>query len=753
MSEQVIEIPSKRIYDNQNPKIIKNKYATSSIDMHSTGITNNYDVSIGKSSELSINADITELSTTATAGTTGISRPFKICDTESATGSFKTVGVVGIVGVYSGISNKFHNVKITIPKKQNYGLLNVLNVKTGFDGILGEEQITPDIQINVSYDVYRQDISANMTIQSNGSYTFSAVTYGERKLDEEKTERITGEYETRKKTEITNNTVGLTATAIAANKDLTLDYDYYNTPISQSKIVTENSDSYLVSVIYGTYKKIASMSCSKNNTIGQFPYTVQMDGIIWEYIPKSTSVTVYGDTTEFYEDDYVYEDGDETHANNIFNPESNELFQNNTKVGNTQIDKYMSDTMLGGWQNGKETAEIQCSVNDYKSIMPLSGKVGGDAISTSNSTLPFMFRVGNVVCPMKATVSGDKPISTFDFKWGGATAKFPKLFRVTGISPKYDGALWQTLTLQETYPQYNVTIDTTNAKGMYVGSLIHNVTSSRCTKGSFSSTKPHYGDTMYIEFRTSTGYTGGMNISGSAGTTYKSVTKSIATQNRYTAWVYGIADDFDVTITTSFNIIPPRFTSVTSDGVSTWAFREVCNDNSFTVTCKIDVILDGTVSTTVTKTINAHKSYDAYDDQTVGAGNLDSNKQAKIVATFTYVTVTGEVVTSESTMIIGGELDSPEIGYAQYSDGMVEVEIYNPNPVSVTAVIDAYDENQITSNTTAELTAFETKAVSMSIDSSLDLSTAGVNVYFKYREMSSGDNTFDNSATEFAYIE
>ena len=517
---------------------------------------------------------------------------------------------------------------------------------------------------------------------------------------------------------------------------------------------TDKGDYFDVSTTFQTYLKTMQLSGSYENIeYANQEFSVPLSGTLVERVPKKVILSAKGNVKRYETVEYVFEDGNQSNNSNTFSTDINELFQNNTKVGNTQIDKYMSDTVLGGWKNGKETAEIQCSVNDYKSIIPLSGKVGGDAISTSNYTLPFMFRVGNVVCPMKATVSGDKPISTFDCNGGGSTAKFPKLFRVTGISPKYDGALWQTLTLQETYPQYNVTIDTTNAKGMAAGSLIHNVTSSRCTKGSFSSTKPHYGDTMYIEFRASTGYTGKMNISGSIGTTYKSVTKSIATQNRYTAWVYGIADDFDVTITTSFNIIPPRFTSVTSDGVSTWAFRDVYNDNSFPVTCKVDVILDGTVSTTVTVTINAHKWYDAYDSQTVGAGNLDSKKQAKIVATFTYVTATGETVTAESIMLIGGKLDSPEIGYAQYSDGTVEVEIYNPNPVSVTAVIDAYDENQITSNTTAELTAFETKAVSMSIDSSLDLSTAAVNVYFKYREMSSSDHTFDNSATEFAYIE
>jgi len=752
MSEQVIEIPSKRIYDNQNPKIIKNKYATSSIDMDKTQRSMDVDTIISTIEKTGNEDYFSEISPTYTLGSTGVNRPVNVCEVENTTWSAATGEGQQLYHAvaYSGMTLRFHNEKFTVKKKKNYNLDDITKAYSGRTVSDVDDSVEYDILVSVTNKIETTPFTLQHTVDltsSSSAGSFSNITFGETKseyISEALYENVSNDSTVT--VPFGNFPKNFTASVTANNNTKMYNSDSYT-------VCKETSNGYEFDITFETLLWDCKATGLKAVPYGTKSDTADMSGELIKHIPQKVSISVYGDVNTFDVQDYVYEDGDESHSTNIFNPESNELFQNNTKVGNTQIDKYMSDTVLGGWQNGKETAEIQCSVNDYKSIMPLSGKVGGDAISSSNSTLPFMFRVGNVVCPMTATVSGDKPISTFVFKWGSSTAKFPKLFRVTGISPKYDGALWQTLTLQETYPQYDVTIDTTNAKGMAVGSLIHNVTSSRCTKGSFSSTKPHYGDTMYIEFRASTGYTGEINISGSTGTTYKSVTKSIATQNRYTAWVYGIADDFDVTITTSFNIIPPRFTSVTSDGVSTWAFRDVYNDNSFPVTCKVDVILDEKVSATKTVTINAHKSYDAYDDQTVGAGNLDSNKQAKIVATFTYVTVTGEVVTAESTMIIGGELDAPEIGYAQYSDGTVEVEIHNPNPVSVTAVIDAYDENQITSNTTAELTAFETKAVSMSIDSSLDLSTAAVNVYFKYIEMTSSDHTFDNSATEFAYIE
>lgn len=744
MSEQVIEIPSKRIYDNQNPKIIKNKYTAASLDMKNSSREVKYSEVVGGVDEYAETSNLQELVPTVISGYTGSDRPIGWCEIEARYQyiSKNSKNEYDIIGVFSGLTSRYHSVTFTVPKKQDYDLTEVREIIDGVKYDQTDGSKLPRVDINITNKVITTPISATMYVQvTNSSGNIGTVSIGNTYKGSE--------------TEKTETEDGYDVYYVDTRKDI--DGNYASIKVQATDLTycnaVDNGDSFSVTVKYQTYLKTASLSGALvKPSISALTYQVPLSGTMIEKIPQKVTLSVKGNVKEYDVSDYVYTDGDSSSANYIFSPESNELFQNNTKVGNKQIDKYMSDTVLGGWQNGKETAEIQCSVNDYKSIMPLSRKVGGDAISTSNSTLPFMFRVGNVVCPMTATVSGDKPISTFDFKSGSSTTKFPKLFRVTGISPKYDGALWQTLTLQETYPQYNVTIDTTAAKGVVAGSVRHVITSSRCIKGTISSTNPHYGDTMYICYTIGSGYGTQANVSGQAGTTYKSITKAVSSQTHY-IYVYGIADDFNVTITTAFGIIPPRFTSVTSDGVSTWAFRDVYNDNSFPVTCKVDVILDEKVSATDTVIINAHKSYDAYDAQTVGAGSLDSNKQAKIVATFTYVTVTGEVVTAESTMIIGGELDAPEIGYAQYSDGTVEVEIHNPNPVSVTAVIDAYDENQITSNTTAELTAFETKAVSMSIDSSLDLSTAAVNVYFKYIEMTSSDHTFDNSATEFAYIE
>lgn len=757
MSEQVIEIPSKRIYDNQNPKIIKNKYATSSIDMDKTQRSIDVDTVIGTIEKTGGEDYFSEISPTYTLGSTGTNRPVKVCEVENTTWSAATGEGQQLYHAvaYSGMTLRFHNEKFTVKKKKNYNLDDVTKAYSGRKVNDIDGSVEYDISVAVTNKVETTPFTLQHTVDltnSSSAGTFSNVTFGATK----------SEYVSEPLYEIVRNDSTVTVpfgnspkhftATVTANNDTKM----YNS--SSYTVCKETSDGYEFDITFETLFWDCKATGLKAVSYGTKSDTANMSGELIKHIPQKVSISVYGDVNTFDVQDYIYEYGDESHATNIFNPESNELFQNNTKVGNTQIDKYMSDTVLGGWKNGKETAEIQCSVNDYKSIMPLSGKVDGDAISTSNYTLPFMFRVGNVVCPMKATVSGDKPISTFDCNGGGSTAKFPKLFRVTGISPKYDGALWQTLTLQETYPQYNVTIDTTNAKGIAAGSLIHNVTSSRCTKGSFSSTKPHYGDTMYIEFRASTGYTAEMNISGSIGTTYKNITKSTAPQNRYIAWVYGISDDFDVTITTEFAMTPPIFASIYLNDDNTWTYRDIVNKNNYQVNCKVTVIVDGKVTARDEWRILANSYWDIGEGQSPAAfGTLGTNGRATIKAEFSYTTPQNELITKTSTMQIGGKLAQPEIVYAEFysNDGQsyVEVEVFNPCPVAVDMGVAVEDENSQVAYKQQRVEAYSNEVIQLDVTSSLDYMNSRVRARSTYFSGSSSRKPFVGSDSTYSQID
>lgn len=100
----------------------------------------------------------------------------------------------------------------------------------------------------------------------------------------------------------------------------------------------------------------------------------------------------------------------------------------NENYGKTKID----------YTNGKETATIRCSVNDYFDY-DSKEKI----ISIDNSTNKMSFKIGDQVIPMVYGADGqDRPMSTYQ---NGS----PKVFQVLGSNIFYDGAVWQELSLQE----------------------------------------------------------------------------------------------------------------------------------------------------------------------------------------------------------------------------------------------------------------------------------------------------------------
>lgn len=88
------------------------------------------------------------------------------------------------------------------------------------------------------------------------------------------------------------------------------------------------------------------------------------------------------------------------------------------------------------WKNGKETATIRVSVNDYYDTD------GNLALSIIDKNLPMLFKKGDIVIPYVATPNGDRPMSS-------NPDGTPKEFLVTGVTLISDGAVWQELQLQE----------------------------------------------------------------------------------------------------------------------------------------------------------------------------------------------------------------------------------------------------------------------------------------------------------------
>lgn len=99
------------------------------------------------------------------------------------------------------------------------------------------------------------------------------------------------------------------------------------------------------------------------------------------------------------------------------------------------IDSMFSET-IDQYQKGKETATLLCSISDYYE------ENGEKVISSDKSTGRMTFDLYDEVVPQVLSANGeDIPMST---KEGRA-----KRFMVLGITPIYDGAVWQEIYLQE----------------------------------------------------------------------------------------------------------------------------------------------------------------------------------------------------------------------------------------------------------------------------------------------------------------
>lgn len=105
--------------------------------------------------------------------------------------------------------------------------------------------------------------------------------------------------------------------------------------------------------------------------------------------------------------------------------------------GNQRLASDLSTLILNEYSDGKEVAEIRCSINDYYDT-------GGNKVIDISNNDKMTFSVGDIVIPYRnvPNISQEQPISYY--KNGQ-----PKQFLVTGVGIEFDGALWQKLQLQE----------------------------------------------------------------------------------------------------------------------------------------------------------------------------------------------------------------------------------------------------------------------------------------------------------------
>ena len=216
--------------------------------------------------------------------------------------------------------------------------------------------------------------------------------------------------------------------------------------IEKANIVIDNGKEY-----YQFYLRvIAGVDIVKVSGGDEYAYVaghktlnIESKGEYEEYLLEKIEVTVYGNTIGIdLQDKTMYINGET--AKKVHSIDGNELMQtsNYIKDENENITENAIGTMYGKtrkkYEHGKETATIRCSVGDYYDY-----DSGEKMIAIDKSTGKMSFKLYDQVIPMVYGADGeDHPMSTYQD--GSA-----KVFQVLGSNIYYDGAVWQELSLQE----------------------------------------------------------------------------------------------------------------------------------------------------------------------------------------------------------------------------------------------------------------------------------------------------------------
>lgn len=182
---------------------------------------------------------------------------------------------------------------------------------------------------------------------------------------------------------------------------------------------------------------------AKTENVSGYGYIADSGNHEWFFLKYATielqtlNYSVYGNQSVYNVKGETRTFGD---GSDYYEMPSNELFQKATKLSGVPITEVNANSLVNGFHNGKETYELLCSVKEYYNedgtlAISTKGQVGGKT--------KMLFDIGDEVIPYKPTLAGDKPIS---YKKDGKT---PKTFIVVGVTPIFDGAVWQRLNLVE----------------------------------------------------------------------------------------------------------------------------------------------------------------------------------------------------------------------------------------------------------------------------------------------------------------
>lgn len=479
-----IVIPSKNIYDKNNPKVRDNVVDNVSVSQTVVLPDNQYDIPVYN--ETFRNFSITDIQ--------GVNENFAFVNKNTRPGSTENV-VVKFVSYIAFDNCGKTQVSVKIPIVNNNSYIQSILHGTNEQG-----------NTNIKYTLHgyknsgtvsgrmHYDYADNLFSMSNITPTQETSELQTFQIPKQETFFYEGYYP------LFDLSASVSSTVSFANLGTIL--------TATPKIVGDN---YEISFDFISKYRVVKIG-HYFAAVGSSNYTV--NGTYEEYIPQQIEITFYGNTIGIDLKDGTVKIGD---GNKPYSLDGNELLQDSGKVNEKSITQHLGENVINQYQKGKETATLLCDISDYYAygqpksintkckslvsidvtdkvycyytttnndystiiattseifeapivvdvayrtsgitknatvIIPAKSSTGRKVVEYTTSVgdhkatlyANMVFEENDQVIPMVLGADGqDRPMSS-------DSNGNPKVFTVVGTNIIYDGAVWQEITLQE----------------------------------------------------------------------------------------------------------------------------------------------------------------------------------------------------------------------------------------------------------------------------------------------------------------
>lgn len=411
----ITEIPSSKIYDKVNQKILKNKYTGYSFNLGNIKQAVNLgSILYAYESEPNPQKDVAQRIEGSYRGEAR--HIMNICEIEN----YWSTGSNSLNAGFVGLTSRWCSYRIVFPRMSNYNLTQIQKIYTGVDNYGN-----PRINTSITYKKTTQKVGFKYRPNSDNDFNNGTV-YDLRNISSSD-ENVDGTYNIIEETVKRPNTSDYATVKIKDSNNIG------TTQISYD----EDSDTYSCVVTLQDYVKYY------NIYVPNYQKETIMDVV--SHTPQKIKITFYGDKLDSDSSDITFEYA--INSANVLKLDDNEIMQTNSKIDGVDYKNYVKNSIMNVWDDGLETAELRCSISDYSDYFT---KVKTKSISDIDKEM--LFKNGDVVIPMVATPTGDKPMSKY-------SDSIPKRFMVMSTGISYDGALWQKLILQEYRQRFRVIAD------------------------------------------------------------------------------------------------------------------------------------------------------------------------------------------------------------------------------------------------------------------------------------------------------